>query len=379
MVIVNGIIHPVDAPVIEQGFVAWEGGKITQVGPMEDLPTGDLGEVIDARGAHVTPGYIDAHCHLGTFGDGLGFEGEDVNEMTDPVTPHLRVLDSLNPMDDTFAEARRGGVTTVVTGPGSANPIGGQMACIKTWGEVADDMVVASPISMKMATGENPKRVYHSKKASPMTRMATASHIRETLRKARLYADKQDRGEHPEYDPKLEALLPVLRRELPVHVHAHRADDIATALRIAKEFDLRCVAVHGTEGHLIARHIKESGCPVITGPNLTDRSKPELKHKSLETPAVLERAGVKVAICTDHPVIPIQYLPLCAGLAVRGGMTPESALAAITLNPAEILGIQDRVGSLTPGKDADIVVTPGSPFSATEEPSVVILGGKRVV
>lgn len=378
-IILNGVIHPMDAPVLSNGFVTWAEGKITGVGPMEALPQGDFALRLDAHGAHVTPGYIDAHCHLGVFGDGLGFEGEDCNEMTDPVTANLRVLDALNPQDYTFEEARRGGVTTVVTGPGSANPIGGQMACIKTAGSVIDEMVVEAPVSMKMATGENPKRVYRDKKASPMTRMSTAAHIRETLEKARLYRDKLERGDLSDYDPKLEALLPVLRREMPVHIHAHQANDIVTALRIAEEFHVRCVIVHGTEGHLVPGHIAKSGCPVITGPNLTDRSKPELRHKSLETPAVLAGAGVKVAICTDHPVIPIQYLPLCAGLAVRGGMDPEAALRAITLNPAEILGIEERVGSLTVGKDADIVVTPESPFSATRGPAAVILDGKRVV
>ncbi len=379
MVIINGVIHPVDGPVIPRGFVAWEGDKLTAVGPMAALPGGEQGEDIDAGGAHVTPGYVDAHCHLGMFGDSLGFEGDDGNECTDPITPHLRGLDGLNPLDRCFEEARRGGVTTVVTGPGSANPIGGQMACVKTAGETVEEMEVEAPLAMKMATGENPKRVYHNRKESPTTRMTTAALIRGALGRAEDYADKLGRGENVGFDQKLEALLPVLRGELPVHIHAHQANDIATALRLAREFHLKCVIVHGTEGHLIPRQIAQSGCPVITGPILTDRSKPELRQKSLVTPAVLARAGVKVAICTDHPVIPIQYLPLCAALAVRGGMEEEAALAAITLNPAQIIGLDARVGSLTPGKDADIVVTPIHPFAATQAPSVVILNGKRVV
>ena len=378
MILVNGVIHPVDGPVIPNGFVAWAGSKIAAVGPMEALPAEDFGTVLDAQGGHVTPGYIDAHCHLGVFGDGLGFEGEDCNEMTDPVTAQLRVLDALNPQDYTFEEARRGGVTTVVTGPGSANPIGGQMACIKTAGTVIDEMVVRAPVSMKMATGENPKRVYHNQKASPSTRMTTAAIMRDTFQKAQEYARKREKGEG-DFNAKLEALIPVLRGELPVHIHAHQANDIVTALRVSREFGLKCVIVHGTEGHLVAEHIAKSGCPVITGPNMTDRSKPELRNKSLVTPSVLAQAGVKVAICTDHPVIPLQFLPLCAGLAVRGGMSQEAALAAITLNPAEILGLDGRLGSLTPGKDADIVVTPESPFSALYAPSVVILNGERVV
>ncbi len=379
MVIVNGVIHPVDGPVVERGFVAWEGNRITAVGPMDALGGADRGEVLDARGAHVTPGYIDAHCHLGVFGDGLGFEGEDGNECTDPVTPQLRALDALNPLDRCFSEALAGGVTTVVTGPGSANPIGGQMLCVKTLGRVADDMVVRAPLAMKMATGENPKRVYNDRKESPTTRMTTAAIIRGTLEKARAYAAKLDRGETPDFDPKLRALLPVLRRELPVHIHAHRADDIATALRLAREFDFDLVVVHGTEGHLIPQVIAQSGAPVITGPSLTDRSKPELVNASVSNPAVLARAGVKVAICTDHPVIPIQYLPLCAALAVRGGLSEEEALAAITRNPAELLGLGDRLGTLTPGKEADVVVTPRHPFASMVTPSAVILGGRRVV
>ena len=378
MVIINGVIHPVSGAVIPNGFVAWEGGRITAVGEMSHLPAGELGEVIDAKGGHVTPGYLDAHCHLGVFGDSLGFEGEDGNECTDPVTPHLRALDALNPQDRCFAEARAAGVTTVVTGPGSANPIGGQMLCVKTDGRVADAMVVAEPVSMKMATGENPKTVYHDRKESPTTRMTTAALIRTTLQKAQEYAAKRGGG-RGDFDPKLEALIPVLKGELPVHIHAHRADDIATALRLSKEFGLNCVIVHGTEGRFLAKELAAAGVSVITGPNLTDRSKPELRNAALENAAELAAAGVRVAICTDHPVIPIQYLPLCAGLAVRGGMSEEAALAAITKNPAEILNLGHRLGTLEAGKDADIVVTPGSPFSATNAPSVVILSGRRVV
>ena len=378
MVIINGVIHPVSGAVIPNGFVAWEGGRITAVGEMSHLPAGELGEVMDARGGHVTPGYLDAHCHLGVFGDSLGFEGEDGNECTDPITPHLRALDALNPQDRCFAEARAAGVTTVVTGPGSANPIGGQMLCVKTDGRVADAMVVAEPVSMKMATGENPKTVYHDRKESPTTRMTTAALIRTTLQKAQEYAAKRGGG-RGDFDPKLEALIPVLKGELPVHIHAHRADDIATALRLSKEFGLNCVIVHGTEGRFLAKELAAAGVSVITGPNLTDRSKPELRNAALENAAELAAAGVRVAICTDHPVIPIQYLPLCAGLAVRGGMSEEAALAAITKNPAEILNLGHRLGTLEAGKDADIVVTPGSPFSATNAPSVVILSGRRVV
>lgn len=377
MVIINGVIHPVDAAVIPNGFVRWDGGKITEVGPMEALKKDAAEEVLDAAGGHVTPGYVDAHCHLGMFGDSVGFEGEDGNECTDPITPHLRALDGLNPLDRCVEEARQAGVTTVVTGPGSANPIGGQMLCIKTMGKVAEEMVVKAPISMKMATGENPKTVYNERKESPTTRMTTAAMIRAALEKTKAYAAKKEKGEG-EFDAKAEALTPVIKGELPVHIHAHQANDIATALRLGKEFGLKTVIVHATEGHLIPEVLAAAGVSVITGPNLTDRSKPELRNSSLANPAVLARHGVKVAICTDHPVIPIQYLPVCAGLAVRGGMSEEEALAAITLNAAEIIGLEERIGSLTVGKDADIVVTDASPFASDKEPKIVILGGKRV-
>lgn len=374
MVIVNGVVHPVDGPVIPRGYVRWEGERIAGVGPMEALPGGDLGPAIDAAGGHVTPGYIDAHCHLGVFGDALGPEGADGNECTDPITPHLRALDALDPMDRCFEDARRAGVTTVVTGPGSANPIGGQLVCVKTWGTVADQMVLRAPAAMKMALGENPKQIYRDRREPPTTRMTTAALIRGALARARAYGGR----ENAEFDPKWEALLPVLRGEVPAHIHAHRADDMVTALRLGREFGLKLALVHGTEGHLIPDVIAAAGCPVIVGPNLTDRSKPELRNASLTTPAVLAGAGVTVALCTDHPEVPVQYLPLCAALAVRGGMEEEAALAAITRNPARILGLEDDLGSLTAGKAADIVVTPGHPFDPMTAPSAVILNGRRV-
>lgn len=374
MVIVNAVVHPVDGPVIPRGYVRWEGERIAGVGPMEALPGGDLGPAIDAAGGHVTPGYIDAHCHLGVFGDALGPEGADGNECTDPITPHLRALDALDPMDRCFEDARRAGVTTVVTGPGSANPIGGQLVCVKTWGTVADQMVLRAPAAMKMALGENPKQIYRDRREPPTTRMTTAALIRGALVRARAYGGR----ENAEFDPKWEALLPVLRGEVPAHIHAHRADDMVTALRLGREFGLKLALIHGTEGHLIPDVIAAAGCPVIVGPNLTDRSKPELRNASLTTPAVLAGAGVTVALCTDHPEVPVQYLPLCAALAVRGGMEEEAALAAITRNPARILGLEDDLGSLAAGKAADIVVTPGHPFDPMTAPSAVILNGRRV-
>lgn len=384
MLIINGTVHTMDGLTIPNGYVAVSGDKIAKVGPMEECPESFEGETIDAQDGHIMPGYVDAHCHLGMFGDSLGFEGDDGNEATDPCTPNLRGIDAINPMDRCFEEARAAGVTTVVTGPGSANPIAGQLAAIKTAGRWVDEMIVKAPVAMKLALGENPKMVYNDRHESPVTRMATAAIIRENLAKAVEYADKLDRAaqdedeEKPEYDAKLEALVPVVRGELPVHIHAHRADDIATGVRIAKEFNLKCVIVHGTESHLIPRLLEQEGIPVITGPILGDRSKPELTNMTPETPAVLTLEGINAAICTDHPEVPIQYLPLCAALAVKSGMTPESALASITIRAAQIAGIDDRVGSLTPGKDADIVITSGHPINLLSRVRAVFIEGQRV-
>ena len=373
-----------DGPVIPDGFVVFEGKTITAVGPMEALPAGYSGPVLDAAGGHIFPGLVDAHCHLGLWGDGLGFEADDGNESTDPCTPHLRGLDGVNPLDRCFQEARRGGVTTVLTGPGSANPIAGQFLALKTTGRWVDEMVVKAPAAMKFALGENPKNVYNERKETPITRMATAALIRENLSKAQEYQAKQAKAQDdpdtdpPDFDPKLEALLPVLRGILPAHFHAHRADDIATAVRISREFGLNFAIVHGTEGYKVAPLLASAGVPVITGPCLTDRSKPELVGQTLDNPVLLAQAGVKVAICTDHPVIPIQHLPICAAMAVRAGMDPEDALAAVTRNPAEIAGLGDRLGVLAPGRDADIVVTQGHPLDWTCRLTAVFIDGAQV-
>ena len=384
MLIQNGVVHTMEGFVIENGFVAARDGKITAVGPMSALPVGADGPVIDVAGGHIVPGFVDAHCHLGLFGNGLGFEADDGNESTDPCTPHLRAIDAVNPLDRYFQEAREGGVTTVLTGPGSANPIAGQFAALKTDGRWVDEMILRAPVSMQFALGENPKSVYTERKEAPVTRMATAAIIRENLSKALEYMDKQSKAENepdmdmPDFDAKLEALVGVLRGELPVHCHAHRADDIATAVRICREFGLRLVVVHGTEGHLISELLARENIPVITGPCLTDRCKPELMNQTIENPALLSRAGVKVAICTDHPETPIQYLPLCAAIAVRAGMDEEEALAAITINPAVIAGLEKRVGSLAVGKDADVVVTSRHPLDWKSRVEAVFIGGKQV-
>ena len=384
MLIINGTVHTMDGPIIKNGYVAVKGSKIAQAGPMKDCPKSWEGEVFDAQGGHICPGFIDAHCHLGMFGDALGFESDDGNEETDPCTPHLRAIDGVNPLDRCFTEARAAGVTTVLTGPGSANPVSGQFAALKTDGRWVDAMVVQAPAAMKLALGENPKQVYHDRDETPVTRMATAAIIRENLRKAVEYGEKLDKAtrdedtDPPDYDAKLEALLPVVRGELPVHIHAHRADDIATGVRIAKEFGLRCVIVHGTEGHLIPDLLAREKIPVITGPALGDRSKPELANMTLENPAILWKAGVRFAICTDHPEVPIQYLPLCAALAVKGGLDPEEALAAITVTAARIAGLDGALGSLAPGREADIVVTDRHPLELLGQVRAVFMGGRRI-
>lgn len=384
MLIQNGVVHPMDGPVLPNGYVLLEGEKIRAVGPMEAAPKDWTGPVLDAAGGHILPGLVDAHCHLGMYGDGLGFESEDDNESTDPCTPHLRALDGLNPMDRCFQEAREAGVTTVLTGPGSGNPINGQGLVVKTVGRWAEEMVVLEPASLKLALGENPKTVYNERKETPMTRMGTAGIIRAQFSKALEYLDKQNKADAeedtdpPDFDPKLEALLPALRGEVPVHIHAHRADDIATAVRLSREFGFKLVVVHGTEAHLIPELLAREHIPVITGPILTDRSKPELANSTSANPALLVGAGVEIAICTDHPVIPIQYLALCAAVAARSGLEPEEALRAITLNGARLAGVAHRVGSLTPGKDADVVVTTGHPLDWMSRVEHVFINGTQV-
>ncbi len=342
-------------------------------------------EVIDAKGSYVLPGFVDAHCHIGMWEDSVGFEGDDGNEMTDPVTPHLRAIDAIYHADRSFVEAYENGVTTVVTGPGSANVIGGQFAALKTYGRSVEEMLIREPVAMKVAFGENPKTVYHEKRQSPMTRMATAAILRESLMKAREYKQIQEDYERdsenfdkPDYDMKMEALVKVLKKEIPIKAHAHRADDILTALRIAKEFGLRITIEHCTEGHLITDILLEEQAAVITGPFLTDRSKIELKNQSPKAPGIISRAGIKTAIMTDHPCTPVQYLPLCAAVAVKEGMDESEALKAITINAAEITGIADRVGSLEIGKDADVIILDGPPLELKTKVVYTIINGQVV-
>lgn len=378
----NGYIYTMAGKVLEGGDILIDHGKIIEVG--ENIVAPLDAEVIDAKGKMVTPGFIDAHCHIGLFEDGMDFEGDDANELVDPITPQLKAIDGINPMDKTFKEAAQGGVTTAVTGPGSSNVIGGQFVAIKTCGDRVDDMIVKEPIAMKVAFGENPKRVYDEQKRSPVTRMATAALLREALYNAKNYLEKkedslQDSSRMPDYDMKMEALVKVLKKEIPLKAHAHRADDIFTAIRIAKEFDVDITLDHCTEGHLIAHHLAEEGKPAIVGPTLSERSKIELRNLTFDTPKVLNEAGVKIAIMTDAPVIPLQYLPICAGLAIKSGLNEYEALKAITINPAEIVGIDDRVGSIEVGKDADVVIFDGNPLKDIDcKTYATIIDGKVV-
>ncbi len=367
IVIHNARIYPMVGDIIESGTVVINDGKIQDIligentaiidNIIEENQEQDI-RIIDANGALLYPGFIDAHCHLGMVEDSMGYEGEDTNEMTDPITPELRAIDAINPLDVTFREAYEGGITTVATGPGSANVVCGQFAAIKTYGKRIDDMIIIEPLAMKLALGENPKNIYGKANKSPMTRMAIASLLRETLFKAREYINDEDRS----FDIKLEAMSKVLTNEIPLKVHAHRTDDMFTAIRIAKEFNLDLTLDHCTEGHLIADYIKDENINCIVGPAFTDRSKIELKNLTFDTPNALFKAGVKFAIMTDSPEVPLHYLPICAGLSVKAGLPEIEALKAITINAAEILGIDKRVGSIEIGKDADLVLFSDNPL-----------------
>ena len=360
------------------GWVLLEDGKIAAMGEGEPPA---CAEMLDGEGGVLTPGLIDIHSHLGLYEDGLGFEGADGNEDTDPVTPHLRAIDGVNPMDRGFQEAREAGVTTVAVSPGSANPIGGQIALLKTAGRRVDDMVLKAPLAIKFALGENPKSVYHDKDEAPVTRMATAALIREQLYKAKEYFSRKARAEDdpdqddPDYDSKLEALLPLLWGKAEAHFHAHRADDIFTALRIAKEFGLRAVIIHGTEAHLVADLLAEEHVPVVCGPYMTDRSKPELRHLTDEAPSLLCKAGIPTAVTVDHPEIPLRLLPMALMLAVRAGMDKTDALRAVTSVPAQIAGMENRIGSLREGMDADCVLWSGDPLDITTQVQAVFING----
>ena len=360
------------------GDVLIEGEKIARVGV--NLSAGDA-KVIDAHGAYVTPGLIDAHCHIGMWEDGQTDHDGDGNEMTDPVTPQLRALDAINPTDRCFAEAVRAGVVTVATGPGSANVLGGQFLAMKTAGDSLAQMLVREPLALKAAFGENPKSVYGVQSKRPQTRMATAAIVREAFYEAQEYMRKcanPDPEKRPAFNLKNETLCKALRRELPVKMHAHRADDILTAIRLAQEFHLRASIEHCTEGYLIAEELRRAGVGVILGPLISERSKPELKNLTMAAPAILHRAGVSFALMSDHGVIPIQYLPVEAGLCVREGLPEMEAMRALTVNAARVLGLEDRVGSLAAGKDADVVIFDGHPLETRTHVSMVVVNGQCV-
>ena len=386
LLIKNGKVLTMTGIDYDNGYVLIDEGKIVEVGKGKKNYRGKKNlDIIDAEGKYILPGFIDAHCHVGMWEDSVGFEGDDGNEMTDPVTPHLRAIDAVYHLDRCFREAIENGVTTVVTGPGSANVIGGQFVALKTFGRRIEEMIVKEPVAIKVAFGENPKTVYNDRKQAPSTRMATAAILRESLMKAKEYKELLDEYNNdkenvdkPEYDIKMEALLKVLKGEIPVKAHAHRADDIITAIRIAKEFDIRLTIEHCTEGHLIKDILLEEGVSAIVGPILTDRSKVELRNMSIKAPGILSKAGVKTAIMTDHPCVPVQYLSLCASLAVREGMDESEALKAITINAAELTEIDNRVGSLEKGKDADIIITDGHPLEFKTKVVTTIINGQIV-
>ena len=374
----NGTIHTAVSREAIVAVIMIEDGKIVKIGTGLNA---DGAEIIDATGLNVYPGFVEAHCHIGLDGYGIGYEGHDYNEMNDPVAPHLRAIDGINPFDPCMKMAAEAGVTCFATGPGSANVLGGTFVAIKPVGTCVDDMIVKDGVAMKCAFGENPKRCYQSKKIS--SRMTTAADLRNALKKAKLYKAKveaagDDVSKLPAFDEKSEALIPVLNKEMPLKAHAHQANDILTAVRIAKELDVNLTLEHVTEGHMIVNELVRADVPLAVGPTFGHASKFELQNKSWTTPGILANAGCHVSIITDAPVTPLHYLPLCAGLAVKAGMDEYDALRAITINPAEHIGIADRVGSLEEGKDADIVIMVGTPFDVDSKIQHVLIDGKEI-
>ena len=380
MKIVNAKIYTCDEAftVIDNGFVEVENGRITAVGECAPGSKGD----IDAQGKSLFPGFIDCHTHLGLTTSGVGFEGEDLNESVDSCTPQLRIIDGINPLDYSFELARKAGVTAAVVSPGSANAVAGQIFAIKTTGKRIDKMSMGE-VGIKFSLGENPKMTYNDRDETPVTRMAIAAVIREALFKAKRYGDDVDKAlsedsDMPEYDIKSEALLPLLDRKIKAHFHCHRADDIFTAVRIAAEFDLDYTLVHCTDGYLIADELAEEKCSAVIGPVICDRCKPEMASLSPENAAILAKCGVKVAVCTDHSEVPIEYLPLSVGICRKHGLSFEDALLSVTRNAAEIAGIADRVGSVEVGKDADLTLFEGDPFEVMSSPSLVMINGEVI-
>jgi imidazolonepropionase-like amidohydrolase len=378
--IVGGRVVPVEGDPVDDGVLLIEDGRIAAVGGAE-LAVPDGATVVRAEGRWVLPGFIDAHAHVGVHEEGEGWAGSDVNEKTDPNTAHVRAVDGVFPGDQGFRDAIAGGVLAVNVNPGSANPIGGQTVALKCWGRTVDAMLLRQPSGVKSALGENPKRVYGERKQTPETRLGTAAVIREAFTQAGNYLAKwanPEPGKPPERDLKMEALAMVLRREIPWRQHCHRADDIATAMRIAEEFGYELVIDHGTEAHLLADLIAAKGIPVIIGPLLTARSKVELRNRSLANPGRLAAAGVTIAITTDHPVVPINFLIHQATFAVKEGLDRETALRSVTINPARIVGVADRIGSIEPGKDADLCLWSGDPLDVMSRVERAYVDGREI-
>ena len=359
------------------GYIEIRDGKIAALGDMKDCPRME-GQVLDVEGSLVMPGIIEAHCHMGITEEKKGMEGDDCNENVNPVTPYLRAIDAINPMDAAFRDAMQAGITSAMIGPGSANVVGGQFAFVKTHGRCIDDMIVKAPAAMKVAFGENPKVNYSGQGVSPSTRMAIAALLREELTKAQAYREKREKNSGEEKDFRYECWLPVLRGEIPLKAHAHRADDILTAVRIAREFHLRMTLDHCSEGHLIMEELKAAGFPAIVGPDMASRNKIEVQNMAFKTAGLLSEHGILTAVTTDHPVSKIQFLPVCAGLAVKAGMSPEEGLRSITINAAKICGVDERVGSLAPGKDADIAIFTGNPTEVFTRTLYTLIDGEIV-
>ncbi|MBQ8435123.1 MAG: amidohydrolase [Oscillospiraceae bacterium] len=383
MKIYNVKINTMDnGRIIENGWIHIEKGLISAVeaGKPKDTQNGD----IDGKGRLLIPGFIDAHTHLGIIENGIDFEGDDCNEATDPFTPQLRTVDGINPFDRCFEEAYMRGITTAVISPGSANPCGGEIIAAKTFGRRIDDMILRT-VGIKFALGENPKNVYNDRDETPVTRMATAAVIREGLFKAKKYLSEMtaynndpENNDEPEYDIKNHTLMPLLNGEISAHFHCHRADDMFTAVRISKEFEIKPVLIHATEGYLIADILGKEKISAVSGPVICDRCKPEMKGLDIKNTSELVKNGVSAAICTDHPVIPIQYLPISAAMAVKGGLSQQQALEAITIKAAEISGVLDRVGSIAVGKDADLQLYSDNPLDLLSEPEIVMINGEII-
>jgi len=376
----NGCIYTMAGNILKNGTIIWDNEKITNVGENIEIPSD--AEVIDLHGKSVLPGFIDAHTHLGILEEIYQQEGNDLNEFTEPITPEMRALDAVNPFDIGFQDAIAGGITTVMTGPGSANVIGGTNLVMKTTGSNYEEMVLIPQAGLKVAFGENPKCVFNEQKKVPSTRMGVAALLRQSFVDAEDYMQKKknsvDSEEVFERDLGMENLVLVLKKEIPLRVHAHRADDILTALRITDEFGIDIILEHGTEAHKVIPEILKRNIPVVVGPTLSSRSKVELAEMTWKTVSLLNEAGIMVAITTDHSEVPVQYLPLCASLAVKNGMKEEEALKAITINPAKILKLDHRIGSLEKGKDADIVVMSGHPLDWHTNIEQVYVNGKKV-